>query len=582
MTGKSARPYYHNRRNVKPAHAIINEYIYYFRDKNIGTSSPYFELYREGWLTDGGPDWSQGRGQPTIAKGNFTELVVEPNLYYIFISKSKLEEIQKPPVLDRSCCQNVKVLTIEEKEILTGSRSQPQYVPVIETNDVKKSSTMLGEKDKALPYDASQNPHETLSLVKLFNPTRTGGKLTLSLNKNVERISLHYKEGWDDSNFITRCIINGGFTAGTEKQNTDILEYTIPENQRGWYHICVRHKKDVLLSNTLVFEAAAMDDDNTPIIPWNFWEYPFKPSALGRKAWDTDGPCEKFDAHFGTDSKDWEEDNHKSDKCGDGDGHCDDVSIASIIFKRPESFGALQSGDLEYAAGEYCRRWVQTKPSVWTMIGSDVVPQEKNTPDPQDDSDKKVHDFHEELLSVFWKRKEAALMDLRDFRGTAPSAKNNHAVYRVVMTFSQYSKAVDPVERDIMVSTVLYGNFDGTAETGFPDTGQRRRTTNNYRILFDEYGKASIDNRNDWIDTIQEEPEKDSNGNTIQGNRLYTPRYIHTFELFRPTPFPESWTKGINRTGNPNMTYKRLTSVSINLRPKYNKSAYGEPDDSKK
>jgi len=82
-----------------------------------------------------------------------------------------------------------------------------------------------------------------------------------------------------------------------------------------------------------------------PLIPWNFWYYPFNP-ASGRKGnFDSaaiqKSAMEKFDRAFLPDQLgaawNWEKNNHVRPKAEGWEGHCDMASFASVYFEDPRA-----------------------------------------------------------------------------------------------------------------------------------------------------------------------------------------------------------------------------------------------------
>jgi len=121
------------------------------------------------------------------------------------------------------------------------------------------------------------------------------------------------------------------------------------------------------LRASMTFEGWPTDSDGKPIVPWNFWYYPYNPTPGGFPSRDVQlDAMRKYDRLAGLVPKSgayaWERDHHCIDGVAGWEGHCDPSAYASVLFEQPPG-EAVSDGiiftrnELELLAAEWsgCR-----------------------------------------------------------------------------------------------------------------------------------------------------------------------------------------------------------------------------------
>lgn len=95
-------------------------------------------------------------------------------------------------------------------------------------------------------------------------------------------------------------------------------------------------------------QAFARTGDGEPVIPWNFWFFPFSKAQGEMTAWNSTvvDPMGKYEKAFATVGvRSWECENHSGDEhLPSWQGHCLQAAIASILFAQPADIGVEHNG----------------------------------------------------------------------------------------------------------------------------------------------------------------------------------------------------------------------------------------------
>lgn len=289
--------------------------------------------------------------------------------------------------------------------------------------------------------------------------------------------------------------------------------------------------------------AFARDHNGDPLIPWNFWFFPFGGDDREMTAWGSTRlrPLQKYERAFKARGvRAWEEAHH-ADPEGvrdEWEGHCHNIAPASVLFEAPPDEGITYNGvhfeaeELKLLAGEFFGRhrplglvWGlpdkndeqrdedSNKPLRPEYINKGFLHQNKPSDDPATFGAHLAPDFEDdEKLGLFEHLRrqmssdgQPVIMDLRDDSGKKDRAVWNHAVYR----YSTWYWQEDPHDPDLVEGrTTLYANADTFSQdgssTGLPAAVQEAQGTKypvpndttvirylEYRLRFDAHG--SID-----------------------------------------------------------------------------------------
>ncbi len=195
----------------------------------------------------------------------------------------------------------------------------------------------------------------------------------------------------------------------------------------------------------------ARDTDGSPLIPWNFWYFPYS-NKQKDTAWGSDvmSPLRRYMEAFDvTNALAWELEHH-----GDPDGtrqswegHCDDAAAASILFVAPPDDGLTHNGvrfkaeDLKFYAVEYFGRFGSLD-RVWTLkeehrgIREGFFHQFKPNDDPAQFG-QVIAVFIDHLRRHIRDLGAPLRMDLRDGNGGDYRQLWNHAVYKYAARYWQ-------------------------------------------------------------------------------------------------------------------------------------------------
>ncbi len=115
-----------------------------------------------------------------------------------------------------------------------------------------------------------------------------------------------------------------------------------------------------------IMEGWPKEADGSPLVPWNFWYFPFREGAVKTPSFDSTAvqrsAMAKFDRAFGREflgsALTWEDQNHISKTAESWEGHCAWGALASVYFELPPDQRSHQGvtftrGELELLASEW-------------------------------------------------------------------------------------------------------------------------------------------------------------------------------------------------------------------------------------
>jgi len=315
----------------------------------------------------------------------------------------------------------------------------------------------------------------------------------------------------------------------------------------------------------------ARGDHFMPLVPWNFWYYPFSASLPDKTAYASPyvDPLGKYEQAFGVaGALAWEEQHH-----GDPEGtlpgwagHCHSAAPASILFERPPEDGVEHNGvkftceELKFLAAEFYGNYGLTL-LTWHLPGKGTPPRGGFFHEHKPSKNPKRFAKAEVLIGFLdamrtWIRDEgkALSMDLRDDRGEDHAAVWTQAVYGYIMRYWQ-PRASDL--RVVEAEMELFANQDRWAhgdDSGMPasltstDDGKivpvptttGREQLLRFRLRFLASGQMEKTARDNLWRSATALPNRQLKTETD----TFAPRFAHVVEKPWPLPHPEA-------TGNP-------------------------------
>lgn len=151
------------------------------------------------------------------------------------------------------------------------------------------------------------------------------------------------------------------------KRDPGTLRFQVPIGGEGIFHLYVTPARPVRVR--FICEGWPKERDGTPLIPWNFWYFPFNPTSGTKGTFDSAAvqrsAMQKYDRafhpHSGGPTWDWEQSNHVQPHAAGWEGHCGMAAYASVYFEQPPE-GAEVNGtrftrdELELLATEWAGR----------------------------------------------------------------------------------------------------------------------------------------------------------------------------------------------------------------------------------
>src|SRR5579884_3944640 len=192
----------------------------------------------------------------------------------------------------------------------------------------------------------------TFGVFRTWVPSRFGGVLEVGCDQPGAQVVV---------TFQNNPVVDGG---GNPVPKGPTVKCTIPAGQFGWFDIAVGKVSGTYRMWAMFSEIGLARDGADPLIPWNFWYFPYAKSQAQFTAWGSSGlkPCTKYEQAFGkTNVLQWEKANH-NDPTGTElgwVGHCHNSAPASILFKTPNAAGKTVNGvnficeELKYFAAEF-------------------------------------------------------------------------------------------------------------------------------------------------------------------------------------------------------------------------------------
>ncbi len=386
----------------------------------------------------------------------------------------------------------------------------------------------------------------------VFVPSDYGGRLTIGI-RAAER---------SDDQIIIVASADGHHAEVDAVKKIAIVE--IPEGRRGsgTFEVSVLAPSGHFAIYALFDESGhAREANGDPLIPWNFWYFPFsnaeEPSLT---AWDSQSyrPFQKYEEAFGVvGAFDWEREHHadSTHQWPLWAGHCHDAATASIVFDSPHHGGVEKNGvtfghhEVKLLATE-CVGKLFAEKNVWDLPDEPIDPSRpentfktlKPSEEPAAFGARVLVGFLTMLRVHVRDRGDALRVDFGDWAGRYPQAVWNHAVFRYKTRYSQVEAGYRGVVR---ASTVVCANADlpedDVGDKGMPAVyvpGRRefrmhersRSIGVSSQLEFDEQGQLVEGSPyNEWTNTQRAIPT--GKGFTFSDD-LFAPR--DAFSVMRP------------------------------------------------
>jgi hypothetical protein len=315
----------------------------------------------------------------------------------------------------------------------------------------------------------------TIGMFRTWVPSRFGGILEIGCDQPGAKIAVAYKKSpaVDD--------------AGNPVAKSSRVVCTVAPGQFGWWEIAVdkvsgTYRMWALFKEVGIARDGSSDDDD-PLIPWNFWYFPYAQSMQTLSAWGSADlqPCQKYETAFSKAGVlDWEKAHH-NDPTGtelDWVGHCHNSAPASIIFETPDPAGKTVNGvaftceELKFFATEFYGR-MGSDTWNWSLPGTGPMGRQgffqENKPE---DNPKRfgtiIGGLHKAIRTMLRDQMKAGVMDMRDVSGSDHAAVWNQAVYKYVAKMWETLPHGD--WQDIQIENTLFANDDRLRDD-FSSTG---------------------------------------------------------------------------------------------------------------
>lgn len=125
------------------------------------------------------------------------------------------------------------------------------------------------------------------------------------------------------------------------QREANTIVFDLPDTSDGFYQLEMRPVRPVRVR--FMIEGWPKEADGSPLIPWNFWYFPFRSGAVKEPSFHSESvqrtAMAKHDRAFLPDSMGatlrWEEQNHIKSDAASWEGHCGMASYASVYFQQP-------------------------------------------------------------------------------------------------------------------------------------------------------------------------------------------------------------------------------------------------------
>jgi hypothetical protein len=339
----------------------------------------------------------------------------------------------------------------------------------------------LTEDDTGGVNLATVAPNGTL-LLKTWVPAKNGGVLEVGCDRPGTRVALFHPKPAD------RAVDPNGAPLAPARR----LKHFVKRGEFGWFYIGaspVNGTTRFFATFTEIGLARESEsDDSDPLIPWNFWYYPYAVSRQDVSAWGsaTLTPCQKYEAAFsasGALATEKAKHNDPTAKQPAWVGHCHNAAPASIVFRPPPAAGATVNGvhfnceEIKFFATEFIGLFGDLD-FLWGLPGTGS--QGRNGPfqerRPSDDPllfGKEAGKLHNALADTVLVNRRAGLVDMRDASGAAHEEVWNQALFKYEARLFETPGTDD--WKNVTVRTTLRANedtlpADHTASSGSPAT----------------------------------------------------------------------------------------------------------------
>lgn len=331
----------------------------------------------------------------------------------------------------------------------------------------------------------------------------------------------------------------------------DPVSVAIPPGKRGsgWFTVIV-HAPAGKYSLFAHFHerGVAREKDGSPLIPWNFWFFPFSNKDPEKTAYASEKlrPLHKYQKAFKRKGVvKWEKENHgdPDGKRESWEGHCDAASYASVIFQAPPKDGLTHNGvdfsceELKLLATELASMHAEVGPG-WAPFGQQGAPpvEQKPSAAPSDfGKPALLLDFLNILREEIRDLGHAPLVDLRDVEGKDPTQIWNHAVFCYHIDYTQAPGTDLSIADGILKLTGNNDFFDDGKPTGLPASPHANDVIPNktakqeiitFTVEFNDEGRFNEASSNNlWHKAISGKGE------------VHAPRHIAPLKKFDPTRF---------------------------------------------
>lgn len=439
---------------------------------------------------------------------------------------------------------------------------------ILNTIDVADRLPLMRRRDDAIHFGRGVGFHA------VFVPSNLGGRLRIGFGGYKYE---HEKKRLGLENKKLGVVDPHGNTHTRDESGEVRIDIVTRMRGHGVFQVAVYDEAmDYHLYALFEETGTARQADGSPLIPWNFWYFPFADSAKDRSAWGGTElqPIQKYERAFGeTGVLAWEIQHHADPGKNQDDwaGHCHMAALASVMFINPKAAGVefndekFLAEELKFLAAEFAGRFgritdVYALPEKGGFRRGPL--HEKKPSDDPEAFGRQLTTLLESVRKQVGVHGNALIMDLRDATGADYTEVWNHAVYRYVTRYWQPDVS-DPTLVD--GACTLFANADiysGTTSSGLPAT---TKFEHGETVL--EHGGDSTSCRNEFTlrfapnglhDTFA--PENRWTSTKRQGVDTFAPRYAKRTE--KPAK------KVVEPHGNPRIDPNHVLAL-LQLRPEF-------------